>query len=69
MTELKPCPFCGGKAKYIERGNEDIGLKETVIHCTVCNTRQAHKWLRYQYDFELVRTKTIEAWNRRADDD
>lgn len=64
--KLKPCPFCGGEAEYKERGNEYIGIKETSIMCTECATRQIHKWLKYKFDFEFVRTKTIDEWNRRA---
>lgn len=67
MDELKPCPFCGGEAVYIERGNEHIGLKETSVCCKSCNTKQIHKWIRYKFDFEFVRTKTIQAWNRRTE--
>lgn len=68
MTDfkLRECPFCGGDAEYIERGNEHIGLKETVVRCKSCNCKQEHKWFRYKFDFEFVRYKTIEAWNRRA---
>ncbi|WP_432352986.1 Lar family restriction alleviation protein [Anaerotruncus rubiinfantis] len=65
MADLKPCPFCGSKAEYIERGNEHTGLKETSVHCTSCGTKQVHKWLKYKFDFDFVREKTIEAWNRR----
>ena len=69
MEELKPCPFCGGEAEYIERGNEHIGLKETSIRCKSCNTTQVHKWIKYKFDFEFVHKKTIEAWNRRYNDE
>ena len=63
---LVPCPFCGGEAEYIERGNEHVGLKETVIRCKKCGTKQTHKWLRYKFDFDFVRRDTRLAWNTRA---
>lgn len=63
---LVPCPFCGGEAEYIERGNEHVGLKETVIRCKKCGTKQAHKWLRYKFDFDFVRKDTRLAWNTRV---
>lgn len=69
MNELKPCPFCGGEAEYIERGNEHTGLKETMVHCKSCNTKQTHKWSRYKFDFEFVRLRTFEAWNRRVENE
>ena len=65
MEKLKPCPFCGGEAEYIERGNEYMGIKETEIKCKHCGTRQVHKWLRMKFDFEKVRELTVDAWNDR----
>ena len=32
MTELKPCPFCGGEAKY-------IGVDTPKIICTKCEAQ------------------------------
>lgn len=67
--ELKPCPFCGGEAEYKERGNEYTGISETSVICKCCRTSQIHKWLHYKFRFEYVRSQTIAAWNRRADND
>lgn len=72
-NELKPCPFCGGKAKvyvcdgsghyYAEIGTEKFyGRKMThcLIHCDRCRVRtQAY----------LTRRGVFNAWNRRADDE
>lgn len=66
MIELKPCPFCGGEAEYIERGNQYIGIKETVVKCKKCHTKQVHKWLKMKFEFERIEQLTIEAWNRRV---
>ena len=35
MEELKPCPFCGGKAKVIEAINI-VGKKVYAIYCQDC---------------------------------
>ena len=54
MTELKPCPFCDGKAKLLENdGNR-------IIRCSSCyaSTREF-----YAYSPE---SEVIEAWNKRA---
>lgn len=67
MSELKPCPFCGGEAEYIERGNEYSGLKETIVRCKSCGTQQVHKWVRMKFDFEKVRQLTEHDWNRRTE--
>ena len=67
MKELKKCPFCGGEAEYTERGNQHIGIKETVVKCKRCNTKQVHKWMKMRFDFERIEQLTVEAWNRRAE--
>ena len=57
VDELKPCPFCGGKAIldwYI------LPKYECVIFCRVCSL---------EFGRYLGRNKeeAIEAWNRRCD--
>ena len=56
MTELKPCPFCGGKASLIRYHN----IKGGYCYCTVCKTRKPNS---------LTIEEAIEAWNRRAEDE
>lgn len=56
--ELKPCPFCGGKADlswYM------LPKEECVISCFACS-------LRFGRYLGLNKKEAIEAWNRRADD-
>ncbi|MEA4884284.1 MAG: Lar family restriction alleviation protein [Clostridia bacterium] len=37
MSELKPCPFCGGKAQYLSaRTEERSGVMLHTVCCTVC---------------------------------
>ena len=38
MAELKPCPFCGGKAYVYTSGNESCGFFEEII-CKKCGCR------------------------------
>ena len=57
-TELKPCPFCGGKA-FI-----DIYMRpkeEYRIRCLYCPTRFG----RYA---GFNKKEAIEAWNRRTEE-
>lgn len=53
ITELKPCPFCGGKA-----GIYSLAKYEKEVYCENCGTVS-----------EIYETsqKAIEAWNRRAE--
>lgn len=52
MTELKPCPFCGGKAALWGRFD---GYEVYCINCLAKVEQDG-------------RAEAIEAWNRRADD-
>ena len=57
MTELKPCPFCGGEAKMHKRLN-------APYHAAVCkDTKCSGHNLYVLYWSEA---EAIEAWNRRV---
>ena len=58
MEELKPCPFCGGKADFeeIERCYSDISW---TVMCTQCGASiGVHS---------VDKIDVVETWNRRAD--
>ena len=61
MSDLKPCPFCGGEAKMY-RYYPPFGRRSRVtVRCTICRCNSG-EWGR--------KDKAIEAWNRRwADGD
>jgi Lar family restriction alleviation protein len=50
--ELKPCPFCGGKAEVAEH---KFGFN--TVYCESCGARTTAWYL----------PDAIETWNRRAD--
>jgi Lar family restriction alleviation protein len=52
MTELKPCPFCGGEA---EMWVSDV-TDRAVIYCKVCDARI----------MKPNEQEAIEAWNMRV---
>lgn len=58
MSELKPCPFCGGLA-YIEPRNRSA-TKVWWVRCYDCGIETD------VYDSEK---EAIESWNRRVQDD
>ena len=65
MTELKPCPFCGGDARIIV-------LKKGFKSIIVCTTPECG-FTRHSYNNgdtdENSAKRLIAAWNRRTNDD
>lgn len=71
MTELKPCPFCGGEAELVE-GEYGMYLVGYAIYCKgTCGAKlgvtgrlcEAYEWTPY-FDTEA---EAIAAWNTRAE--
>lgn len=56
-TELKPCPFCGGKAyyHYTDAGND---RRYDRVHCKDCDARIGHPYCN--------KDQARAAWNTRA---
>ena len=80
MTELKPCPFCGGKAVYMRTANyttrDSVGY-DFRIECSVCGATipGAKDYVPFKLlgDGSVVITgkgleRAAEVWNRRAED-
>ena len=79
MTELKPCPFCGGEAKAtcMSTVNEHEMLSKIFkIKCTKCEIEYAKPFRIYArinndgictFD-KSEKDAVIEAWNRRVTD-
>ena len=60
MTELKPCPFCGGEAFVSEclYSCEPGRITTKVVECNGCHTTT------FEYD---TKEEAIEAWNNRTE--
>ena len=57
--ELKPCPFCEGKAECRDRAVCDEGPRLWAVRCTACGVGTVH----YGTEAEAAR-----AWNARTYD-
>lgn len=67
MSDLKPCPFCGGEAVpvYCEHGSKYMSnvlrlSNRGTIKCKRCEVELPRMYSRV--------SKAIEAWNRRVSD-
>ena len=62
MNELKPCPFCGGKALL---SHDHTGLGTSYVRCEKCGLES----IRFYKSFDHASDdEAAEFWNRRADD-
>ncbi len=58
-ADIKPCPFCGGKAELTQTGHN-----KAKIRCVSCLVGIEQKVLRYSLDW--LKSKLIEDWNKRV---
>lgn len=56
MIDLKPCPFCGGKAEV--RRDSEMEMYYVVV-CTNCPTNVGRMWF-------WKKQNAVNAWNRRV---
>lgn len=68
MSELKPCPFCGGEAEYTKVGNSKMGIKQATIKCKNCLVQRTQKFKSKAFDFEWIDKTMMDSWNRRVSD-
>ena len=63
MSELKPCPFCGGMAKayYTNNSTTDYHVHANEIACQSCHITTGVLWTD-----EPERDRAIEIWNLRT---
>lgn len=72
MSDLKPCPFCGGEADFwVRNALEAEDYQALIIDCNDCPANM-EEWV-YKYDknfaenFEKKKAEMYEAWNGRIE--
>ena len=70
MAELKPCPFCGGEAEYVNFSYHNpetmTGVPSCYVKCTKCGVRTG-KFVSADTTFSYKDTAT-RCWNERVVD-
>ena len=77
-TELKPCPFCGGKAVFYVKSHTASEMKSywhIGVYCTKCNLTSPKLYsltlaLGTNAEIQTIedeRQHAVDDWNRRAD--
>lgn len=70
--ELKVCPFCGGAAILLARGEPEYGIDVHYVRCAGTNAscravgaQFVSKRVDKQWDYDQAMEKAALAWNRR----
>lgn len=65
-TDLKPCPFCGGKAEIRRGGKGNASAPEmSWVACTRCGARTEAWTVSASYASDEM---AVNSWNRRPED-
>lgn len=63
-AKLKPCPFCGGEAKF---ASQKWGLSFAYVKCSKCHAKVCVDKMELPgVPLELLSEMAISEWNRRA---
>lgn len=66
MTELKPCPFCGGEAEFYPAACIEKGWYIATVQCVSCAAQVCSKPGLDRAEQE-ANESAIQAWNTRAE--
>lgn len=65
-VELKPCPFCGGKAFVAREHCQDGGGTYVFVKCAGCRAKSGEFYFSKGNDCPQTYVSVREAWNTRA---
>ena len=62
---LRSCPFCGGTAELITRGNAFTKKRSAEVECTKCHTKQVTGAIHNNLGWCIG--VAVEKWNKRSE--
>lgn len=69
MSEIKPCPFCGGNGSVVYDSGNEVWNKSWSVGCTKCSIQfkelGSNSWRSVKAEDDAAKAKAIAAWNRR----
>ena len=68
-TELKPCPFCGGKIRLFHTEHFDTRRRRFDYNCLKCNAYISLMAISRYKSAKANAAEAVEIWNRRADNE
>lgn len=69
MTELKACPFCGGKARVFRLGHQrGAAFDDWGVECIKCGAMPKVYSVFQNDDQEAIYEICAKGWNQRAGD-
>lgn len=63
--DLKPCPFCRGKAELVDRVYGTGIVDSAYVYCTKCKARSQEVMSNVHY---CADEKAVELWNTRVEE-
>lgn len=66
MAEIKPCPFCGGKARVVCFCDPLFDRHSYIVECRDCKA-STRNFGEISFDPKDDEQKAIDAWNRRTE--
>jgi hypothetical protein len=66
LDELKPCPFCGGQAGLIHRGNDHTETREVTVRCRTRGCCKGMTVAAVREDMSWCEERAVEHWNKRT---
>ncbi|QDP61507.1 MAG: hypothetical protein Unbinned8596contig1000_20 [Prokaryotic dsDNA virus sp.] len=67
MTNLKPCPFCGGQAELIQSEPSNANFNKGAVHCGVACFNFGCQVMPYPKLWQVNEEEAVIAWNARKE--